>query len=117
MNFLIYLYLNALKEKNVRKVITGDGAAEIFAGYNFLIKKDHAELLSKNGLLDFEAGVSVTKSRFTVMKGDIAKLHRSLITFMLNTHTSKHKYCEYNVPYIVKDIELNICVLSRVYFC
>ena len=39
-----YLYLNALKEKNVKKVITGDGADEIFAGYNFLIKKDYAEL-------------------------------------------------------------------------
>jgi len=40
-----YLYLTALKEKNVKKVITGDGADEIFAGYNFLIKKDHDELL------------------------------------------------------------------------
>ncbi len=39
-----YLYLHALKEKNVKKVITGDGADEIFAGYNFLIKKDHDEL-------------------------------------------------------------------------
>jgi len=39
-----YLYLNTLKEKNVKKVITGDGADEIFAGYNFLIKKDHAKL-------------------------------------------------------------------------
>ena len=39
-----YLYLNILKEKNVKKVITGDGADEIFAGYNFLIKKDHAKL-------------------------------------------------------------------------
>ena len=39
-----YLYLNALKEKNVTKVITGDGADEIFAGYNFLVKKDHTEL-------------------------------------------------------------------------
>jgi len=36
--------LNALKEKSVTKVITGDGADEIFAGYNFLIKKDHSEL-------------------------------------------------------------------------
>ena len=69
-------------------------------------KKDHAELLSKNGLLDFEAGVLVAKSRFTVMKGDIAKLHRALITFMLNTHTSKHEYCEYNVPYIVNESSL-----------
>ena len=39
-----YLYLNTLKEKNVKKVITGDGADEIFAGYNFLIKKNRAEL-------------------------------------------------------------------------
>ena len=39
-----YLYLHVLKEKNVKKVITGDGADEIFAGYNFLIKKDHDEL-------------------------------------------------------------------------
>ena len=39
-----YLYLNTLKKKNVKKVITGDGADEIFAGYNFLIKKDNAEL-------------------------------------------------------------------------
>ena len=42
-----YLYLNALKEKNVTKVITGDGADEIFAGYNFLVKKDHTELKSE----------------------------------------------------------------------
>ena len=42
-----YLYLCSLKEKNVKKVITGDGADEIFAGYNFLIKKDHDELQSE----------------------------------------------------------------------
>ena len=39
-----YLYMNALKEKNITNVITGDGADEIFAGYNFLLKKDHNEL-------------------------------------------------------------------------
>ena len=39
-----YIYLNALKKKNVTKIITGDGADEIFAGYNFLVKKDHDEL-------------------------------------------------------------------------
>jgi len=42
-----YLYLNALKEKNVKKVITGDGADEIFAGYNFLIKKNDDEILDE----------------------------------------------------------------------
>ena len=44
-----YLYLNTLKEKNITKVITGDGADEIFAGYNFLVKKDHGELKSELG--------------------------------------------------------------------
>ena len=39
-----YLYLSALKEENVSKVVTGDGADEIFAGYNFLIQKDHTEI-------------------------------------------------------------------------
>jgi len=39
-----YLYMNALREKNITNVITGDGADEIFAGYNFLLKKDHSEL-------------------------------------------------------------------------
>ena len=39
-----YIYLNTLKEKNITKVISGDGADEIFAGYNFLVKKDHTEL-------------------------------------------------------------------------
>jgi len=42
-----YLYLNTLKEKNITKVITGDGADEIFAGYNFLVKKDHTQLKSE----------------------------------------------------------------------
>jgi len=39
-----YIYLNVLKKKNITKIITGDGADEIFAGYNFLVKKDHDEL-------------------------------------------------------------------------
>jgi len=65
-----YLYLHALKEKNVKKVITGDGADEIFAGYNFLIKKDHdglqAELKRMKKIMHFtsekiahELGISV----------------------------------------------------------
>ena len=42
-----YIYLKTLKEKNVTKVITGDGADEIFAGYNFLVKKEQTELKSE----------------------------------------------------------------------
>ena len=69
-----------------------------------LLKKsdvEHSSLLSKAGLLDFELGGSITKTRFVVMKGQIAKLHRALVTYMLNTHTEKNNYIEYNVPYIV----------------
>jgi len=62
---------------------------------------EHSSLLSKTGLLDFELGGSITKTRFVVMKGQIAKLHRALVTYMLNTHTEKNNYIEYNVPYIV----------------
>ena len=50
---------------------------------------EHSSLLSKTGLLDFELGGSITKTRFVVMKGQIAKLHRALVTYMLNTHTEK----------------------------
>jgi len=39
-----YLYMNTLKERNITNIITGDGADEIFAGYNFLLKQDHSEL-------------------------------------------------------------------------
>ena len=62
---------------------------------------EHSSLLSKTGLLDFELGGSITKTRFVVMKGQIAKLHRALVTYMLNTHTEINNYIEYNVPYIV----------------
>jgi seryl-tRNA synthetase len=62
---------------------------------------EHSSLLSKNNLLDFELGGSIAKTRFVVMKGQIAKLHRALITYMLNTHTEINNYIEYNVPYIV----------------
>lgn len=64
--------------------------------------KDHVELaeLNNNGL-DFKNGVKLTQSRFTVMKGQMARLHRALAQFMLDVHTKKHHYCEVNVPVIV----------------
>lgn len=64
-------------------------------------KMEHSSLLSNNGLLDFELGASISKTRFVVMKNKIAKLHRALSTFMINTHTEKNNYIEYNVPLIV----------------
>ena len=62
-----YLYLNALKEKNVTKVITGDGADEIFAGYNFLIKKDHSEL--KNELKRIKKVMHFTSKKIAEQLG------------------------------------------------
>jgi len=62
---------------------------------------EHSEIFMKNKLLDFESAVTISKSRFIVMKKEIAKLHRSLITYMMNLHTEKYNYTEYYVPYIV----------------
>lgn len=63
--------------------------------------KDHIDLaeINENGL-DFEKGVKLARSRFTVMKGSIAKLHRALAQFMLDLHTEEHGYLEVNVPVI-----------------
>ena len=63
--------------------------------------KDHVDLGESLGLLDFEAGVRITGSRFSVMQGGIARLHRTLAQFMLDTHVSEHGYTELNVPYLV----------------
>ena len=64
--------------------------------------KDHAELgeALEQGL-DFETATKITGSRFVVMTGRTAQLHRALIQFMLDTHTREHGYTEVNVPYLV----------------
>jgi seryl-tRNA synthetase len=63
--------------------------------------QDHVDLGLPNGWMDFEAGVKLTGSRFVVMRGAMAKLHRALIQFMLDTHTNEHGYNEVYVPYMV----------------
>jgi seryl-tRNA synthetase len=63
--------------------------------------KDHVDLGESTGLLDFEAGARIAGSRFSVMQGGIARLHRALIQFMLDTHIQEHGYIELNVPYLV----------------
>ncbi len=62
--------------------------------------KDHVDLGEPLGL-DFEMGVKLTGSRFTVMKGGIAKLHRALAQFMLDLQTEQHGYTECYTPYVV----------------
>lgn len=51
--------------------------------------------------LDFEVATKLTGSRFSVMKGGIARLHRALAQFMLNTHVDEHGYTECYTPYMV----------------
>lgn len=63
--------------------------------------KDHVDLGISIGGLDFETATKITGSRFAVMRSDLARLHRALIQFMLNTHGVEHGYEEIYVPYIV----------------
>ncbi|QJC35898.1 serine--tRNA ligase [Enterobacteriaceae endosymbiont of Donacia sparganii] len=69
--------------------------------YDFPIK-DHVELGILNKGIDIEAGVNLSGSKFIVLKGLIAYLHRILIQFMLDIHINQHHYKEVYVPYIVK---------------
>ena len=62
--------------------------------------KDHVDVGTPLGL-DFDLGVKLTGSRFTVMKGGIARLHRALAQFMLDVQTQEHGYTECYTPYIV----------------
>ncbi|OCA54395.1 serine--tRNA ligase [Photorhabdus namnaonensis] len=68
--------------------------------YDFEIQ-DHVSLGELTNGLDFAAAVKLTGSRFVVMKGQIARLHRALAQFMLNLHTEQHGYLETYVPYLV----------------
>ena len=65
------------------------------------IENDHSELFESNKLLDFELSVKVSKSRFSVLKGKLARLSRSLISYCLNHHIEINGYTEYYTPYIV----------------
>ncbi len=62
--------------------------------------KDHVDIGAPLGL-DFDMGVKLTGSRFTVMRGPIARLHRALAQFMLDVQTQEHGYTECYTPYIV----------------
>ena len=68
--------------------------------------KDHVDLGEKSGLLDFETAAKLTGARFNLMRGGIARLHRALAQFMLNTQVDEHGYEECNVPLIVNEDSL-----------
>ena len=63
--------------------------------------QDHVDLGEALGGLDFAAGVKISGSRFTLMRGEMARLHRALAQFMLDTHTREHGYTELYTPYLV----------------
>jgi len=63
--------------------------------------KDHVSVGEDAALLNFEIAAKITGSRFVTLSGDLARMHRALIQFMLNTHIEKHGYTETYVPYIV----------------
>ena len=68
--------------------------------------KDHVDVGGNLGGLDFDTASKITGSRFAVMRGGLARLHRALTQFMLNTHTGEHGYQEVYVPYIVNSDSL-----------
>ena len=63
--------------------------------------RDHVDLGETLGLLDFKASSKLSGARFSVLKGGLARLHRALAQFMLDTHTRAHGYLEAYVPYLV----------------
>ena len=77
----------------VRKV----GAPRTF---DFLVK-DHVDVGEGLGQLDFATASKLAGARFSVMKGEVARLHRAITQFMLDLHTREHGYTEVYVPYMV----------------
>ena len=63
--------------------------------------KDHVDVGEGLGLLDFATASKLAGARFSVMKGEVARLHRAITQFMLDLHTREHGYTEVYVPYMV----------------
>jgi len=64
--------------------------------------KDHIDLGESLGMIDFESASKISGSRFVVMRGQLARMQRALVQFMLDTHTAEHGYEEAYVPYLVQ---------------
>ncbi|WP_289157223.1 serine--tRNA ligase, partial [uncultured Pseudoalteromonas sp.] len=73
--------------------------------YDFEVK-DHVDVGQDLNGLDFEMGVKISGARFTVMRGQVARMHRALTQYMLDTHTDKNGYTEMYVPYLVNSASL-----------
>ena len=66
--------------------------------------KDHVDIGAALGGIDFDTGAKLSGARFSVLKGGVARLHRALAQWMLNTHIEEHGYTEVYVPYMVSDV-------------
>lgn len=65
--------------------------------------KEHFEIGEQLGMMDFERAAKLSGSRFTVLKGQLARLERAIGQFMLDLHTTEHGYTEMQVPLLVRD--------------
>ena len=68
--------------------------------------KDHTDVGEALGQLDFATAAKISGSRFSLLKGGVARLHRALAQFMLDTHTAEHGYTEVYAPYLVNAASL-----------
>jgi seryl-tRNA synthetase len=68
--------------------------------------RDHVDIGTTFGQLDFDTATKITGSRFAVMSGQVARLHRALIQFMMDLHSQEHGYTETYVPYLVNSESL-----------
>ena len=71
--------------------------------FNFDIR-DHVDIGEALGGIDFDIAAKLSGARFSVLKGGVARLHRAIAQFMLNTHIAEHGYTEVYVPYLVSDM-------------
>jgi seryl-tRNA synthetase len=78
------------------------GAPRVF---DFAVK-DHVDLGEALGQLDFATAAKIAGTRFSLMRGQLARLHRALAQFMLDTHTIEHDYLEVYAPYLVNAASL-----------
>jgi len=105
-----YLQLPNILDDDVADGTSEDDNIEILRwgepkSFDFDVK-DHVDLGAGLGQMDFDAAAKITCSRFTTMRGSLARLHRALIQLMLDIHTTEHGYTECYVPYLVNAASL-----------
>ncbi len=92
--------LGTSEQDNVEVLAWGEPPEFAFA------PKDHVDLGEALAQMDLEAASQIAGARFSLLSGDLARLHRALIQFMLERHTQAHGYTEVYVPYIVNEASL-----------